>query len=141
MVLLLIHIYRRCSILTALDTLLARHRTFIALDHRYPGFSFSSRPKNAQLHRYARPHVTEALWCYLQPPMLLLRSLFSSISAKNIHLSKSFPCNHDIESCAFNLRFSRRKDNKDIGIIRQSCKNKVEEGSFDDNFRKRMRGG
>ena len=106
-----------------------------------PVFPSPADPKHAQLHRYARPHITEALWYYLSPPMPLLRSLFSSVSSKNIHLSESFPCNHNIQSCAFNLRFSRRKDNKDIGVIRQSCKNKVEEGSFDDNFRERMRGG
>ena len=139
--LFLVHIYRKCSILTALDTLLARHRTLIAPDQSYPGISSSSRSKNAQLHRYARPHITEALWYYLPPQMPLPRSSFSSVSSKNIHLSESFPCNHNIQSCAFNLRFSWRKDNKDIGVIRQSCKNKVEERSFDDNFRERMRGG
>ena len=104
-------------------------------------FPSPADPKHAQPHRYARPHITEALWYYLQPVTLLLRSLFSSVSAKNIHLSESFPCNHNIEPCAFNLRFSRRQDNKDIGIVRQSCKNEVEERSFDDNFCERMRRG
>ena len=43
---------------------------------------------------------------YTQPFLLPLKSLFSSISAKNIHLSESFPRNHDIKSRAFDLRLS-----------------------------------
>ena len=52
-----VHIYRRYSILTALYTVLVRHRTLISLDHRYPGISLASRSKKRSTPSLCQTHI------------------------------------------------------------------------------------